>query len=54
MGISIGSSGADSTAALSTLAIGSALQAQVEADQTASVEALFGSIGIGTGTSALA
>jgi hypothetical protein len=53
MAITISGSGADATAALSTLAIGSTLQAQVQADQTASIEALFSSLGLGSGASEL-
>ena len=56
MGISIGQPGAvaDPSGNGASLAISIPLQAQVQSAQTSAVEALFGSIGLGTKTNTLA
>jgi len=56
MGITISglSSAADAGAAATSADIGTALQAQIGASQTAEVNALFGSLGLGTQTNILA
>jgi hypothetical protein len=56
MGITIGQPGAvaDASGATASPAIATALSAQVQSAQTAEIEALFGSLGLGTNASAVA